>query len=267
MAGLLAEPNSPIIAERLRFGYLLIAWFVANAVALVLFAIRRSGWIRALFIGVQMANLVISAWSGIGGASATCWNSGFEWLWTSGAATVDLLLLYALWARFDRGEPASESAWSKVVRIFPFRSAFVSLVLIAVGIGLSAYGWRLGVRGIELHSGTVTVVQAAPGGVNLILDSYSRPIYFSKYDFALPPWVHSGDHVAVLTADSASCGYGAPMAIEVGGLTSRDAIYGGDVNGYTPETWWTHEVIRWLSLIGGIGIAATGLAGVVRWIG
>ena len=267
LASLFTDPNSPLIAERIRVGYLLIAWSVVNAVALGLLATRRRRWTSRLLIGTQAANLAICMWNGIGSVSATCWNSGFEWFWPSGAATLVLLLLYALWARFEQGETAAGSHWSRVVRAFPIRSGLVSLVLIAVGIGLSAYGWRLGVNGIELHSGTVSAVRAASGGSNLILDSYSRPIFFSTYDLALPPSVHTGDHVAVLTADSASCGYGAPMAIEVSGVTTRDPIYGGDVGGYTPDTWWLHEAIRWLSLIAGIGIAAAGFAGVVRWIG
>jgi hypothetical protein len=266
LADFFTDPNSPVIAERIRLGYLLIAWSVVNALACGLFATRRSRRNRQLMIGIQAANLVICMWNGIGSVSAACWNSGFEWFWPSAAATLDLLLLYALWARFERGESAG-SRWSKVVRVLPIRSGVVSLVLIAVGISLTAYGWRLGSNGIELHSGTVSAVQAASGGSNLILDSYSRPIYFSSYDLALPPSVHTGDHVAVLTADSASCGYGSPMAIEVSGVTTRDPIYGGDVNGYTPDTWWLHEAIRWLSLIAGIGIAAAGFAGVLRWIG
>ena len=68
----------------------------------------------------------------------------------------------------------------------------------------------------------------------------------------------------LLTADSPTCGYGAPVAIEISGITYIDSS--GDVGGYTPDTWQVHETIRVGALVAGFILAALGLVSLLRWI-
>jgi hypothetical protein len=250
---LIVGPNSPIAAERTRDAYLLVIWFGVNAVVLAIYASRNRPWSRGLMVGVQAANVTYGLWLGIATISSTCFqDNALGLLLQPAAAVVTIGLLYAEW----RG-PRARSIVGFVIAV----------ALIGVGLGLVMYGWRLGVQDIHLRPGTVVSAVGNSYGTTVTLDSFSKPMYFDNSDFVALPPLRQGEHVVVLIADSPNCGYGAPLAIEVSGITYVDQLYGGDVAGYTPDTWSTHEGIRLGALVVGFALGLAGLLSMIRWIG
>lgn len=246
-------PNNPIAAERTRDAYLLLIWFGVNAAVLAIYTWRNRPWSRGLMAVVQTANVTYGLWLGVATVSSSCFqNNALGLLAQPAAAAVTIGLLYAEW----RG-----------IRARPVVGFIIAVALISVGFGLVAYGWRLGVQDIHLRSGTVVSAVGNSYGTTLTLDSFSKPMYFDSSDFVGLPPLRQGEHVEVLTADSPNCGYGAPMAIELSGFTYVDQVYGGDVAGYTPETWSTHEGIRLGALAMGFALGVAGLLTMIRWIG
>lgn len=254
----LFAPDSAVVAERTRGAVLLLAWFVVNAVVLVLYARRTGGWRRVAMGGLQVANLAYGLWLGITTLSSSCFQDTSIGILTQPAgAGIVLMLLYADWRRFGSHASAVASPWYLVTAIG----------LLLVGLTAVLYAWRLGVQDIEVHSGTVIAVVDDPYGSTITLDSLARPMYFDRDFFLGLPPIAEAQHLTVLTSDSPSCGYGAPVAIEVSGITYVDQLYGGDVGGFRPETWWIHEAIRWTVLTGGFALVGLGLMLLLRWIG
>jgi len=250
----LLEPGSPLIAERTRNAYLLSAWFVVNAIVVGVYAARRSRVGTWLMTGLQTANVGYGLWLASQALSSTCEvDQSWGLLLQPAIAAGALVLLYMVWRRFEDGTKA-------------IRSLLISVLLIGLGPGLLIYGWRLGVQGIHVHSGAVDSVTNNGYGTILTVGSIARPMYFDSTDFAGLPPVFQGQPVVLLTADSPTCGYGAPMAIEVAGVTYVDQTYGGDVAGYTPETWAVHEAIRVAALVAGFILASLGLVSLLRWV-
>lgn len=250
---LFVGPSNPIAAERARDAYLLMIWFGVNAAVLAICAWRNRPWSRGLVAGTQAANVTYGLWLGVATISSSCFqNNALLLLAQPAAATATIGLLYAEW----RG-----------IRSRPVGGFVIAVALIGVGFGLVVYGWRLGVQDIHARSGTVVRAVGNSYGTTLTLDSFSKPMYFDNSDFVGLPPLRPGEYVAVLTADSPNCGYGAPVAIELSGITYVDQVYGGDVAGYTPETWSTHEGIRLGALAMGFALGVAGLLSMIRWIG
>ena len=204
--------------------------------------------------GLQAANLGYGLWLASQTLSSTCEvDQSWGLLLQPAIAAGALVLLYMVWRRFEDGTKA-------------IRSLLISVLLIGLGPGLLIYGWRLGVQGIHVHSGAVDSVTNNGYGTILTVGSIARPMYFDSTDFAGLPPVFQGQPVVLLTADSPTCGYGAPMAIEVSDVTYVDQSYGGDVTGYTPETWAVHEAIRVAALVAGFILASLGLVSLLRWV-
>lgn len=250
---LLVGPNNPIAAGRTRDAYLLMIWFGVNTAVLAIYAWRNRPWSRGLMVGVQAANATYGLWLGVSAVSSSCFQDNAFWLLAQPAAAAATIgLLYAQW----RG-----------TRSRPVVGFVIAVALIGMGFGLVVYGWRLGVQDIHLRSGTVVSAVGSSSGTTLTLDSYSKPMYFDNSDFVGLPSPRPGEHAAVLTADSPNCGYGAPVAIELSGITYVGQVYGGDLAGYTPENWSTHEGIRLGALAMGFTLAVAGLLSMIRWIG
>lgn len=248
----LVGPNSPQAAENTRNATLLLAWAIVNVAVLVVFAVRtRAGSI--LMAGLQAANFAYGLWLGAGLITSSCFDNGSAELIQPAVAAFMLGLLYLAWRRPE----------GPVISV----GLPVAALLLAVGIGLLMFGWWLGVQEIHLHSGTITAVTNDSYGTTATVDSLPKPVYFDRDFFPGLPALQAGEHAVLLTSDSPHCGYGAPLAIEVSGTVSIDQLYGSELQGFTPETWSTHEWIRLGALAAGSLLTVIGLAVFLRWIG
>ena len=252
-----------VITERTRAA---VAWFVwcgVNFAGLLAFAIRRHRLTFWPVAAIQVANLGIAVWSGFQQVSQTCGDHGLEWLIPSGLAAVTLLVMYGAWRR--RGDPTGPAGVSRPVLRRIVQPALLA-VWIAAGLGLLGLSWHLGIQGIQRQSGAVATVRDEPGaGLHLTLDAASRDFPFLQDFYDTPPDVRVGDRVAVLTMEA--CGSGFPLAVQSQRGTWIDSIQGDLVQPFTPNTWWLHELFRWLSLTAGILVSASGLVALLRWIG
>src|SRR5438105_2849753 len=116
------EPGSPAIDERTRNAYLVLAWFVVNAMVLALYAERRSGLATWVMAGLQVGNLAYGLWLGIRNTSSYCFTDQSVGLLVQplGAASA-LVLLYMIWRRFEGGATSTLPMLSMLVR-WPIRS-------------------------------------------------------------------------------------------------------------------------------------------------
>jgi len=258
----LLTSNPQFIAERTRTAVALALWCGVNLAGLLAVALRRHRISFSLLAGIQVANLSITAWLGFQQVSQTCGDHGLEWFVPSGLAAVTLLVTYGAWRRRDRLGPASNS---RSVRSRIVQPALL-VVWIAAGFGLLGLSWHLGIQGIELQSEVVATVRDEPGaGLHLTLEASSRDFPFLKDFYDTPPDVRVGDRVAILTMEA--CGYGFPLAVQSQRGIWIDSIQGNLIQPFTPNTWWLHELFRWLSLSAGIIVSASGLVALARWIG
>jgi hypothetical protein len=254
LRGLMVGDNSPQAAIQARNAALVFLWFAINAGSLALYLLRRRPG-RVLLAGVQLGNLGYGLWLTVETVSSSCFqDSSIGLLLQPAAAAGALVLLYVDWRGSAFARPRS------------VRGLAISLALAGLGVGLVIYGWYFGINGITPHSGSIVSIAQGGYGVTITLDSVAKPMYFDSANYPALPALSQGQHVVVLTADSPQCGYGAPMAIEVSGNTYIDQIYGGDLAGYTPATWSTHEAIRIATLVGGFALLAVGVALLFRWV-
>jgi hypothetical protein len=252
--GFMVGENSPQAAMQTRNAALVFVWFAINVACVALYIVRRRPG-RVLLAGAQLGSLAYGLWLTLQTVSSTCFeDNAIGLLLQPAAAGAALVLLYVDW----RG-PA-------FARPRPTRGLAISLALGGAGLGFLLYGWYFGINGIAPHSGSIVSVANGGYGVTITLDSIAKPMYFDLANFPALPALSQGQHVVVLTADSPRCGYGAPMAIEVSGKTYIDQIYGGDLAGYTPATWSTHEAIRIVTLVGGFALIAVGTVLLLHWI-
>ncbi|HVS06093.1 MAG TPA: hypothetical protein VHK65_07985 [Candidatus Dormibacteraeota bacterium] len=252
-----------VIAERTRAA---VAWFVwcgVNFAGLLAFAIRRHRISFWLVAAIQVANLGIAVWIGFQQVSQTCGDHGLEWLIPIGLAAVTLLVMYGAWRRRgDHTGPAGKSRRRLRRIVQPAALA----VWIAAGLGLLGLGWHLGIQGIQLQSGVIATVRDEPGaGLHLTLDASSRDIAFLLDIYDTPPDARVGDRVAILTMEA--CDYGFPLAVQSQRGIWIDSTRGDLVQPFTPNTWWLHELFRWLALSAGVLLSASGLVAIIRWIG
>jgi hypothetical protein len=259
----LLTSDPQVIAERTRAA---VAWFVwcgVNVAGLLAFAIRRHRLTFWPVAAIQAANLGIAVWIGFQQVSETCGDHGLEWLIPSGLAAVTLLVMYGAWRR--RGDRTGSSGHSR-----PGLRRIVQPALLAVwfatGLGLLGLGWHLGIQGIQLQSGVVATIRDEPGaGLHLTIDASSRDFPFLQDFYDTPPDVRVGDRVTILTMEA--CGYGFPLAVQSQRGIWIDSIQGDLIQPFAPNTWWLHELFRWLALSAGILLSASGLVALIRWIG
>jgi hypothetical protein len=259
----LLTSDPQVIAERTRAA---VAWFVwcgVNVAGLLAFAIRRHRLTFWPVAAIQVANLSISVWIGFQQVSESCGDHGLEWLIPSGLAAVTLLVMYGAWRR--RGDRTGSAGHSRPVLRRIVQPALLA-VWIGAGLGSLGLSWHLGIQGIQLQSGVVATIRDEPGvGLHLALDASSRDFPFFQDFYDTPPDVRVGDRVAILTMEA--CGYGFPLAVQSQRGIWIDSIQGDLVQPFTPNTWWLHELSRWLSLTAGIVVSASGLVALLRWIG
>jgi hypothetical protein len=252
-----------VIAERTRAA---VAWFVwcgVNVAGLLAFAIRRHRLTFWPVAAIQVANLGIAVWIGFQQVSQTCGDHGLEWLIPSGLAAVTLLVMYGAWRR--RGDRTGSAGHSRPGLRRIVQPALLALWF-ATGLGLLGLGWHLGIQGIQLQSGVVATIRGEPGvGLHLTLDASSRDFPFFQDFYDTSPDVRVGDRVAILTMET--CGYGFPLAVQSQRGIWIDSIQGDLIQPFAPNTWWLHELFRWLALSAGILLSASGLVALIRWIG
>jgi hypothetical protein len=259
----LLTSDPQVIAERTRAAVAWFAWCGVNFAGFLAFAIRRHRISFWLVAAIQVANLGIAMWFGFQQVSETCGDHGLEWLVPSGLAAVTLFVMYGAWRR--RGDRTGPTGNRRPVLRRIVQSALLA-VWIAAGLGLLGLSWHLGIQGIQLQSGIVATIRDEPGaGLHITLDASSRDFPFLQDFYDTPPDVRVGDRVAILTMEA--CGYGFPLAVQSQRGSWIDSIQGDLVQPFTPNTWWLHELFRWLSLTAGIIVSASGLVALVRWIG
>jgi hypothetical protein len=249
----LGPPDQQVIEERTRFALAAFAWFGANLLGLIAYQFRRP-FGRWLLAGIHCGTLAVTLWAGLEAVKASCGQSGFEWFGLTVLAALALLLEYILWRRVDRVLPRSSKVLVSIVAFF------------AVGAALLGLSWHLGIDGIESHSGIVRTAQVESGGLHVTLDTSSRDFVFNTLIFEPLPTLRVGERVVILTGES--CDYGTPKAVQSqsGGLWIT-SIYAEGVAPYTPDSWPTHELIRWLTLSVGVLFALVGAVKLFRWIG
>lgn len=250
------------IARRTHSALLVSLWAGVHVVGVIAYLFRGRSFGPWVLAGIQAASLPITLSMGFRNVSETCSSNGFEWFWLSGLEAITLVLVYVLCRR------AKQSALSNGRR---FVSLAVIVVLIGAGMSLLAFGWHLGIEGLESHSGVVRTVQREPvdphlfGDLHVVLDTSSHDYDFSDFNFEPLPDIRAGDQVVILTAQS--CAYGTPIAAQSTRGLWVDDIDDDGMRPFTPQTWPGHEAIRWLALVLGAVVGMFGLWRLFRWIG
>jgi hypothetical protein len=257
-----------LLADRTRIALAWIGWFVVNGLGLIAYMVRGRGSSRWLMAGIQAANVVITVWSGYTQVSQYCGQHGIEWFLLSGLAAVTLGLQYVLWRRVDRSTHQGATSASAVPARKGVASLALILLLIVIGLGLIGLSWNFSLQGIQSHSGIVSAIRVeglTSKVLHLTLDSSPHDFQFSDTFFEPLPDVRVGDRVVILT--SQTCGYGSPVAAQSQRGIWIDSIYDFGISPFTPDTWPTHELIRWLALSLGVLVMVAGLASFLRWVG
>ena len=270
--------DQQLVADNTRRALAVFAWFGVNTLCLIAYAARGRGWGRWPMAGIQSANVVITLWAGFVQVSQTCGEHGLDLLMLGGLPAVTLVLQYVLWRRVDRSTQANamnataHQPLATHTAVFPTRKGVASLavilVLIAIGLALIGLGWNFSIQGIQSHSGIVSTIRVEGATykiLHLTIDSSSRDFVFSDTFYEPLPDVRVGDRVVILTAES--CGYGSTVAAQSQRGIWIDSINDFGLRPFTPETWPTHEVIRWLALSLGVVFALVGAASLLRRIG
>ena len=251
----LGPPDPQVVDEKNRFALAALAWFVVNAIGLVAYEFRRP-YGRWLLAGVQCVNVAATSWAGFDAVGSSCGQSGFQWFAVTGPAALALSLEYLLWRRGDR----------VVARLS--RAPISMIAFFAVGAALLGLSWHLGIDGIESHSGIVRTAQLESGALHVTLDTSSRDFVFNTDLVGPPPALRPGESVVILTGES--CDYGTPKAVQgpSAGLWVAESYGDGEgVAPFSPDSWPTHELIRWLTLSLGVLLALVGAVKLFRWIG
>ena len=254
--------NPQVVAGNTRIAIALFGWFGVNLLGLVVNV--RGRWVLT---AIQAANLTLALALAFVQVSDSCGYHGFEWFFGVGLSAGTLLLLYTLWRRVDRKPNVLKkkgAAWPVVI-----------VASLAVGGVLLGLAWRLGFDGIEAHSGVVRSAELYPPApqessvraLHVGLDLSTRDYYFDDIFYDVLPDIRVGDRVVILAEESPSCGRGHALAVQSTRGTWIDSINGDKVKPFSPDTWPTHEMIRWLALIVGAIGALVDVAGLFRWIG
>jgi hypothetical protein len=249
------------VAEGARTSLTEFAWAALNIAGLIAYVLRGDGWGRWLMAAIQLANLAVATYLGIGAVIPSCGQEGWGLFWLAAIPACSLLLQYLISRRIDR-QPRSSPA-----RAVPRTATALALVVgaLAVGSVLLGFGWRLSLDGIEAHTGIVSSATTETHGVSVTIDSSSRAYFFSDTFFEPLPNLRAGDRVVILTGEA--CAYGTPLAVKSARGQWIDSIGGDPVRPYTPYTWQDHETLRWLLLSVGLMIELVALAGLALWIG
>jgi hypothetical protein len=257
----LGPVSSAQVAEGLRTSLTEFAWAAFNIAGLIAYVLRGRGWGRWLMAAIQLANLALMIYLGLGAVIPVCGQYGWGVFWFAAIPACSLLLQYLIWRRIDR-QPRSSPPRVK------FRTATTLALVVgalAVGSVLLGFGGRLSLSGIEAHTGTVSSATTETHGVTVTIDSSSRSYFFSDTFFEPLPNLRAGDRVVILTGDA--CAYGTPLAVQSARGEWIDWIGGDPVRPFTPYTWQERETLRWLLLSIGLMIELAALAGLALWIG
>jgi hypothetical protein len=249
------------IAEGARTSLTEFAWAALNIAGLIAYVLRGRGWGRWLMAAIQLANLALMIYLGLGAVIPVCGQYGWGVFWFAAIPACSLLLQYLISRRIDR-QPRSSLPRAKL------RTATTLALVVgalAVGSVLLGFGWRLSLDGIESHTGTVSSATAETHGVSVTIDSSSRAYFFSDTFFEPLPNLRAGDRVVILTGEA--CAYGTPLAVQSARGEWIDSIGGDAVGPFTPFTWQDHETLRWLLLSVGLMIELVAIAGLALWIG
>jgi len=250
---------SPQVAEAARRSMTEFAWGALNLACLVAYYLRAWSWGRWLMAAIQLANLAVTLYLGF--STVSCGENGFAGFWLAAIPAGSLALQYLLWRRIDR-RPGSSPPLAALRT--PITLAIVVGAL-AVGAALAVAGWRLGLDGIESHSGTVSSVTTDDSALSVTIDSSPRVYSFSDYAFEPLPLLSPGERVVILTGEA--CNYGTPLAVQSARGLWIDSIDGKAVRPYAPFNWGEHETLRWSLLSIGLVLELLSLVGMALWIG